>query len=72
MSTPRNLFSVKAFAERHPLAYTEASIRWLIFNEKHNGLAAAGAILRQGRRVLIDEDRWFAHLDAHNGVKTAA
>ncbi len=72
MSTPRKLSSVKAFAAQHPDAYTEASLRWLIFNERHNGLAKAGAILRQGRRVLIDEDRWFAWLDGRNGVKSAA
>jgi hypothetical protein len=67
----RNLLTVKQFADAHP-AFTEAGIRWQIFNEKHNGLAESGAILRRGRRVYIDVDRYFAWLDQSNGVQAAA
>ncbi len=56
--TTRTLHTVPQFAKKNP-AFTEASIRWLIFNEGSNGLKDAAAIVRIGRRVLIDEDRWF-------------
>jgi hypothetical protein len=60
----RNLKTVSKFCESHRNAYTEGSLRWKIFNADSNGLAAAGAIVRDGRRVLIDEDRFFEWLDA--------
>lgn len=67
----RNLLTVKQFADANP-AFTEAGLRWQIFNESTNGLAKSGAILRRGRRVYIDVDRYFAWLDQANGVKAAA
>lgn len=60
----RNISTVKRFVEKYPDAYSEPSVRYKIFNAKTNGLEAAGAIIRDGSRVLIDEDRWFAALDA--------
>ncbi|MBK5941431.1 hypothetical protein CCR96_19705 [Halochromatium roseum] len=70
MSTKRNLYRVRDFQQRNAGMYpTESAIRWAIFNEKTNGLADSGAILRQGRNVFIDEDRWFAWLDRINGVE---
>lgn len=45
--------TVKLFAEREP-ALTEGGIRWAIHNEDSNGLADSGAVVRVGRRVLID------------------
>lgn len=68
---PRNLFTVKQFADRNP-AFTVGGLRWQIFNSRVNGLDKAGAILRVGRKVLIDEDRFFAWLDKVSGVKVAA
>lgn len=38
----------------------------LIFNEHQNGLAKAGAIVRVGRKVLIDEAKFFAWIEAQN------
>lgn len=66
---PRDLFTVEQFAERRP-AWTEAALRNMILNSADrmssrgdripgNGLAEAGAIVRVGRRVLIDECRFF-------------
>lgn len=57
----QNLFTVQKFAERGP--FTEAQLRWMIFNATSNGLAAAGAVVRIGRRVYLDADRfgdWIA------------
>lgn len=61
----RTLLTVKQFAEKHP-AFPEGGIRWQIFNEATNGLAESEAIIRNGRKVLIDEDRYFAWLDCQN------
>lgn len=69
LDTPRDLFTVEQFSERRP-AWTPAALRNLILNSVDrqnsrgeripgNGLAKAGAILRVGRRVLIDEAAFF-------------
>lgn len=48
----RNLKSVAQFATDSP--FTEAQVRWWIFNATTNGLQSA--IVRIGRRVYIDVD----------------
>jgi hypothetical protein len=69
VSDPRDLFTVQQFAERRP-AWSPPALRSLILNAKDrlssrgeriggNGLAEAGAIVRVGRRVLIDEEAFF-------------
>jgi hypothetical protein len=82
-STPRALFAVAQFSERWP-AWSEPALRNLILNAEDrassrgeripgNGLAEAGAIVRVGRRVLIDEQaffRWIA--EQQKGRKAAA
>lgn len=66
---PLDLFTVEQFSERH-LAWTQAALRNLILNAADrmnsrgerisgNGLAETGAIVRVGRRVLIDENAFF-------------
>ena len=70
--TPR-LYRVANFAERHRTFTSQPSVRAQILNaaprinskgEKvgGNGLQEAGAIVRLGRRVLIDEEKYFAWL----------
>lgn len=59
----RDLKTVRQFAECNP-AFSEASLRWQIAKAKENGLAESGAILRNGRRVLIDADKFFTWLDS--------
>ncbi len=61
----RTLLTVRQLAEKHP-AFPEGGIRWQLFNEKQNGLAESRAVIRVGRKVLIDEDRYFAWLDSMN------
>ena len=54
-----NVVSVRQLAEACP-AFTEASVRWWIFNAETNGLNSA--LVRVGRRVLIDVpefERWL-------------
>jgi hypothetical protein len=68
-AAPRDLFTVKQFSERRP-AWSPQALRNLILNAEDrlnsrgdpipgNGLAEAGAIVRVGRRVLIDEQAFF-------------
>jgi hypothetical protein len=52
------MLTVKEMQERQP----GIALRWAIFNEAFNGLAASGAVVRVGRRVLIDPvlfDQWM-------------
>lgn len=60
----RNLTSVRQFVADNPI-FSEQSIRWQIFNANSNGLAESRAIIRLGRRVLIDVDRYNSWLDLH-------
>ena len=71
---PRDLFTVEQFSERRP-AWTKPSLRNLILYAEDrqnsrgeripgNGLAEAGAIVRVGRRVLIDEAAFFIWIAA--------
>ena len=52
------LLTVKQFCEKYP-AFPEGGVRHKIFHEHENELAEAGAIVRDGRKVLIHEQRWF-------------
>lgn len=71
----RTVFTVAQFAERHP-AFSQAALRNLIFKADEregangkisgNGLIEAGALIRIGRKVLIDEDRFFVWVDEQN------
>ena len=59
------LVTVSQFCEKHK-AFTNGGIRALIFNEKSNGLAKSGAIIRLGRKVLIDEILFFDWIKNQN------
>jgi len=75
----RLVFTVRQFSKRNP-AFTEAAIRNLVFkaDSRHsskgeiqgNGLIEAGAVIRIGRKVLIDEEAFFAWVDSQK-TKTA-
>jgi hypothetical protein len=41
---------------------TEGQIRWALFNSDSNGLKESGAIVRFGRRLLLNEEKFFAWL----------
>lgn len=59
-------------SERHP-AFSQGALRSLIFLSKPrkssrgtiqgNGMAAAGVLVRLGRKLLIDEIKFFKWLD---------
>ena len=62
----RVLLNVKQLAQQQP-ALTEGGIRWDLFNREANGLAKSGAIIRRGRRVLIDPERYIEWLSRRSG-----
>lgn len=74
---PRAIFTVRQFAERNP-AFTENALRNMIFKAgarntsrgeiPGNGLLKAGAIVRIGRKVLIDEAAFFVWFDSLNST----
>ncbi|MCX7104815.1 MAG: hypothetical protein NTU70_06005 [Methylococcales bacterium] len=51
--------TVQQFVNKHT-AFNTGGLRSLIFNETTNGLKESGAIVRIGRKVLIDENKFFA------------
>lgn len=81
-STAPAVFTVEQFAQRNP-AFTAAALRNIIFKAepRHtsrgeipgNGLIECGAVLRLGRKVLIDEARFFEWLrEQQNSARKAA
>lgn len=72
-TTTRTLLTVKQFSDKHQ-AFSQGSLRFQIFNASSrktslgeipgNGLDMA--LVRLGRKVMIDEARFFAWLDAQN------
>ena len=62
MST-RNLSTINGFSAKHP-AFTQSGLRNLRFYQNVNGFS--DAFLTLGRRVLIDEDKFFECLDRLN------
>ena len=57
--------TVKQFCERHQ-AFSYGGIRHNIFHENSNGLKESGAIIRNGRRILINEEKFFSWLETRN------
>ena len=56
-----SLLTINQFCEKHH-AFTHGGLRDRIFHANSNGLKTIGAILRNGRRVLIDEAKFFQWL----------
>ena len=62
MLTAWQYLSVQQFSKKHP-AFTNGGLRSLIFNEHTNGLANSGAIVRIGRKVLLEESKFLLGLN---------
>lgn len=67
----RTLKTVSQFAAASGV-WSEASLRWMIFQAQNNGLAATGAVVRCGRRVFIDPEAFDRWLVAQNPSLQAA
>jgi hypothetical protein len=57
--------TVQQFTNKHA-AFNTGGLRSIIFNEHQNGLAKSGAIVRIGRKILIDEAKFFAWVELQN------
>jgi hypothetical protein len=60
----RTLLTVKQLCQQYP-AFTPGGVRWLLFHRQTNGLHTA--VVKIGRRVLIDVEAFFAWIDRQNG-----
>ncbi len=70
-------YTTEQFSLNNPF-YTQSALRNLIFkaNErqsskgviKGNGLLESGAIIRVGRKVLINEPKFYAWIEAQNSA----
>ena len=58
----RSIMTVEQLCDAHP-AFTPASVRWWLFRREENGLNRA--VIRLGRKLLIDESAFFDWLDDH-------
>lgn len=59
--TYQNLRTLRQLAAANP-AFSEAALRWHVFNATSNGLDRA--IIRLGRKVLIDENEFSKWLES--------
>ena len=64
MPSRPTLLTVRQFTESHP-AFTHGGLRWLLFHRQQNGLEQA--VVKVGRKVLIDVDQFFLWLAQQNG-----
>ena len=62
ITTP-NYLTVSQFVNQHP-AFNTGGLRSLVFQEHQNGLAESGAIVRIGRKVLINQQKFFAWIES--------
>ena len=60
LAPQRILVTVPQLCRRNP-AFTEGGMRWLLFHREANGLKKA--VVRVGRRLLIDEEKFFGWID---------
>ena len=73
---PRTLLTVRQFADKHP-AFSQGAIRNLVFlaesrNTSKGKIAGNGldvALVRIGRKVLIDEAKFFNWIDGQQGAQ---
>ena len=65
MERIKTLFTFRRFSEHQP-AFSEASLRWMRFNETTNGFKTA--FLRVNNRVLIWEEEFFRIIARQNGL----
>lgn len=56
------LSTVTQFCQKNPWE-TPGGLRFKIFNAKENGLEKAGAIVRIGRKVLINDQKYFSWIE---------
>jgi len=65
IQTVDQYFTVPQFSKRH-VAFSNGSLRWIIYNSEKNGLDKTGAIIRIGRKLLIDETLFLSWVKCQN------
>jgi len=60
-----SFLTVRQVSDKYP-AFSENSLRWIIFNSKLNG--ATAFIRKVGRKVLIDDDGFVSWIDGHKEI----
>jgi hypothetical protein len=63
-SKEQPILSVKSFCEVYS-DFKEGGMRHYIFNEKSNGLAKSGGIVRLGSKVLINVEKFFERANSY-------
>lgn len=61
----KNYQTVNQLIAKHPWL-TKGGLRSYIFFKDTNGLEQSGAIVRIGRKILIDEDKFFQWIESQN------
>ena len=64
----RNLQTVTSVVAGGP--FSEGQLRWWIFTSKQNGLDAVNAVVRVGRRVYIDVDKFADWIEQQNDLRS--
>jgi len=59
----KNFLTVRQLPEHYP-AFSQSSIRWLIFNSEINGFN--GCFHRIGRKIVIDCEKFEAWIGSQN------
>ena len=59
----KSLFTIPQFVDKHTFL-TQGALRYQIFCREKNKLADSGAIVRIGKRVFIDEQKYFFWVDS--------
>lgn len=62
------LVTISQFIVENP-SFTNGGMRHLVFHASNNGLNDHKAIVRIGRKVMIDIDRFFEWVEAQNSVE---
>ena len=57
--------TVNQLCDKHK-AFKIGGVRAQLFNADKNGLKESGAIIRSGRKILINEQKWFSWLESQN------
>ncbi len=52
------LYTFKQFIQEQSL-FSEGALRNILFKKDENGLQESGAILRYGKKIIIDKEKFF-------------
>ena len=63
-NTSPQYLTIKQLTTRFP-AFSEGALRWIVFQANENGLTDSRALLRIGRKLVIDVDRFVVWLESH-------